>query len=247
MSDSKVYFITGANRGVGLGLVKALKNEGTIFATARKPEAATELNALAKEHKNIHVLKLEITSKSQNEEAAALVKKIAGKVDVLILNAGISESYAPITKVTQEDLDSHYKANVNGSVLPFQAIYPLLKEGSGKTVVFISTAAATLSQFIPFITGAYGPSKAAINHIARQIDTELAPEGFKVAAIHPGLVDSDMGKLGVQKCQEAGIDTSNFPLISPEESGSQIAKTVNGLDKTTGAEFLNYDGTSIPW
>ena len=49
--SSKVYSITGANRGIGLGLVKTLKNEGIVFAATRNPE----LNALAKENKNIHV------------------------------------------------------------------------------------------------------------------------------------------------------------------------------------------------
>ncbi len=50
-ASSKVYFINGANRGIGLNLVKKLKNEGIIFSTARKPETTTEFNVLTKETK----------------------------------------------------------------------------------------------------------------------------------------------------------------------------------------------------
>jgi NAD(P)-dependent dehydrogenase (short-subunit alcohol dehydrogenase family) len=246
-ANSKVYFVTGANRGIGLNLVKTLKNEGIVFATARNPEGATELNELAKENKNIHVIKLDVNSKRDNEKAAEEVKKIVDKVDVLYVNAGIANSYAPITVVEEDDLERHFRTNVFGAIFTFQAIYPLLQKGSDKTVVFVSTIVASLLGFLPFITGSYGPSKAALNHVVRQIDLELKDSGFKVVAIHPGLVSSDMGSLGLEQFKKTGVDISAIPVITPESSASQIVKTVNALDKSTGAEFLNYDGSEAPW
>lgn len=246
-ADSKVYFITGANRGIGLNLVKTLKNEGIIFATTRNPEASTELNDLAKENKNVHVIKLDVTSKRDAEQAAEEVKKIVDKVDVLYVNAGIANSYAPITVIEEDDLDRHFRTNVFGAIFAFQAIYPLLQKGSDKTVVFVSSIAGSVQGFFPMISGSYGPSKAALNHVARQIDVELKDSGFKVVAMHPGLVSSDMGKYGIEHFKKLNIDISAFPSITPESSASQIVKTVNELDKSTGVEFVSYDGSQAPW
>lgn len=251
MSNSKetspVYFITGANRGIGLNLVKNLKNEGIIFATTRKPETATELNELAKENKNIHVIKLDVNSKSENEKAAEEVKKLVDKVDILFVNAGIADSYTPITALEEDNIEKHFRTNVYGAIFTFQAIYPLLQKSSDKRVVFISSIVASLLGFAPFMTGSYGPSKAALNHIVRQIDLELKDSGFKVVAIHPGIVSSDMGNYALGRFEEAGIDVNALPVITPESSASQMIKTVNELDKATGAEFLSYDGSQMPW
>jgi NAD(P)-dependent dehydrogenase (short-subunit alcohol dehydrogenase family) len=245
--NSKVFFIAGANRGIGFNLVKTLKNDGIIFATTRNPEASTELNELAKENKNIHVIKLDVTSKRDAEKAAEEVKKIVDKVDVFYVNAGIANSYAPITVVEEDDLDRHFRTNVYGAIFTFQAIYPLLQKSSDKTVVFISSIAGSVLGFFPMISGSYGPSKAALNHVVRQIDLELNDAGFKVVAMHPGLVSSDMGNYGLEQFKKKNIDVSAFPTITPESSASQIVKTVNALDKSTGVEFVSYDGSQAPW
>ena len=156
-SNLQSIFITGANRGIGLDLVKTLKNEGIIFATTRNPEGATELNELAKENKNIHVIKLDVNSKRDNENAALEVKKLVDKVDVLYLNAGISNNYAPITVVEDDDLERHFRTNVFGAIFTFQAVYPLLLKGSDKTAVFVSTIVASLLGFLSFITSSHVP------------------------------------------------------------------------------------------
>lgn len=241
---SKVYYITGGNRGIGFEFVKAYKNEGTVIATTRNPETSTELSALAKEFPNIHVIKLDVTSQSDNLRAAEEVGKIVDKVDVFIANAGVAESYIPITKVTEDDLHKHFDTNLFGAIYSFQAIYPLLKEGAEKTAVFISTLAGSVSQFAPFITGSYGPSKAALNHVVLQLDNELKSSGFKVIAVHPGLVSTPMGNVAHKKLTDVGLVVET---ITPEFSVAQIVKTIEGLDKSSGAEFLNYDGTPNAW
>lgn len=82
--------VTGANRGIGLGLVTELvkRSDALVFATARSPENADALNLLRKEHNNLEVLKLEATSEADNGAAAAAVKEKAGRVDYLFANAG---------------------------------------------------------------------------------------------------------------------------------------------------------------
>ena len=81
----------------------------------------------------------------------------------------------------------------------------------------------------------------------RQIDLELKGSGFKVVTIRPGVVSSDMGNLGLEQFKKSDVEISAIPVITPESRASQILKTVNALDKSTGAEFLNHDGSQAPW
>ena len=81
--------VSGANRGLGYGLVEKLitKRNVVIFAGVRDLAAATALNELAADHKNLHVMKLTSAGKADNVAAAELVEKLVGKVDVLMANA----------------------------------------------------------------------------------------------------------------------------------------------------------------
>jgi NAD(P)-dependent dehydrogenase (short-subunit alcohol dehydrogenase family) len=90
-SNTATYIVTGANRGIGLEFVKQLSARGdTVFATARNPEAAKDLQALAAE-RNVFIIPLEVTD---SESIKAAAKEIDAKapqgVDVLINNAGIN-------------------------------------------------------------------------------------------------------------------------------------------------------------
>jgi NAD(P)-dependent dehydrogenase (short-subunit alcohol dehydrogenase family) len=102
-----VYLVSGANRGIGksciaifasgvdvaisgLGFVKALatRSDTVVFAGARSPSSATELQEFAKQQKNVHVLKLTSCDEADNQAAAAEIKKVAGALHVVIANAG---------------------------------------------------------------------------------------------------------------------------------------------------------------
>lgn len=138
---------SGANRGIGLSLVKQFQHKGIIFATARAPEKAEELNQLAKENKNIHVIKLDVTSKESSLRAAAEVAEVTDRVGILVVNAGVSQSYRPIEEIDEEDLDKHFKTNVYGAIYTFQAIYPFLKRSLRKEIAFISSVAGSVQGF----------------------------------------------------------------------------------------------------
>lgn len=245
--NSQVYFISGANRGIGLSLVQQFQDKGIVFATARVPEKAKELNELAKENKNIRVIKLDVTSKESTMQAAAEVAKLTDRVDVLVANAGISQSYRPINEIDEEDLDKHFKTNVYGAVYTFQAIYPFLNKSPRKEVAFISSLAGSVQGFFPIRTGSYGPSKAALNHFIRQIHMELKDDGFTIVAIHPGMVESDMGKYGLEVFKKDNVDMSLLPTITPEESASKIAAVLNRLDELNNGKFLSYEGEELSW
>ncbi|KII82622.1 hypothetical protein PLICRDRAFT_68561, partial [Plicaturopsis crispa FD-325 SS-3] len=194
MSSNTVYLVSGANRSIGLGLVKALvlRDNVIIFAGARDPAAATDLQALVKQYPGkVHILKLVSASKEDSEAAAAFVEKVAGHINVIIANAGIAETWAPAHEISIEGVERHFKVNAIGPLVLFQAFYPLLKAApSTPKFVVISTRAGSIESgaAVPLGLSAYGPSKAAVNYLTRKIHFEN--EHLISFAVHPGAVDT---------------------------------------------------------
>ncbi|KAL1669403.1 hypothetical protein GGF50DRAFT_123245 [Schizophyllum commune] len=174
---SLTYLVSGANRGIGLGLVTALagRPNTTVFAGARNPAAATDLNALAAKHpNNLHVLKLVSGDKPGNLAAVEEIRKKAGKLDVVIANAGIGDFFASTLEMKPEEMTRHFDVNVNGTLVLFQATYPLLKESPVRKFIPIGSLVGSVSigsQF-PARMLAYGASKAALHYLTRKIYQE---------------------------------------------------------------------------
>ncbi|KAG8979580.1 hypothetical protein FRB94_011601 [Tulasnella sp. JGI-2019a] len=166
MSASKiVYLISGANRGIGLGLVESLsKNESNIvIGGARDPSKPSGLNDLAKERSNVHVVKLTSANVEDNKGAAKFIEEKFGKLDVVFANAyefcfsasakseairGISNDYTSALTVSLEQVNDHYQVNTVGPLVLFQAVGPLLLKSANPKWVLISTGAASLA--VPF-------------------------------------------------------------------------------------------------
>jgi norsolorinic acid ketoreductase len=239
---TQAWFISGANRGIGLELAKIAVDRGYIvFAGVRIPSKAVVLNNLAAKNPNVHIVKLESVSVSDAHAAAEVVEKVSGGLDVVIANAGIANNWQPVTEIDLSSLDDHYQVNAVGPIILFQALYPLLAKRQTRKFVTVSTMGASIERTIPVPSTVYGSSKAALNYITRSIHKEHSPEGFIVFPIHPGMVDTDMGQ-------------SAAPLFGMEKlpmSAFQSAEAVfNVVDRATAEQsgrFMSYDGTELPW
>ncbi|KAI4294027.1 NAD(P)-binding protein [Schizophyllum commune Loenen D] len=124
MSHLTIYFVTGANRGIGLSIVTALsaRHDAVVFTGARDPSRANDLSALARAHPDrVHVIKVVSADKENNEAAIEEVKRVTGRLDVVIANAGISDSYEPALEVPVEGMNRHFEVNTNGPLVLFQA------------------------------------------------------------------------------------------------------------------------------
>ncbi|KAL1741174.1 hypothetical protein HDZ31DRAFT_84995 [Schizophyllum fasciatum] len=174
---SLTYLVSGANRGIGLGLVTALagRPNTTVFAGARNPASASALNELAAKHpNNLHVLQLVNGDKPGNLAAVEQIRQKAGRLDVVIANAGIGDYFASTLEMKPEEMTRHFDVNVNGTLVLFQATYPLLKESPAPKFVPIGSLVGSVSigsQF-PARMLAYGASKAAVHYLTRKIYQE---------------------------------------------------------------------------
>lgn len=248
--SGRVYFVSGGNRGIGFQFVKLLSSnpENTVIASARDPAKATELQALADSQKNVKIVKLDVSDKASVDALDAQLEDVAKDgIDVLIANAGISQSVLPAIDTAEEVYLRHYRTNVLGPIFLTKALYPYLKLKETKHLTYVSSLAGSIGGFIPFTSSAYGQSKAALNYSIKEISFELGAEGFTAVAMQPGLVDTDMSRAGLKALKEVNPDIveilKDYPNIPAEESAkSQLENIIFKLNKDMNGKFFDYHG-----
>jgi norsolorinic acid ketoreductase len=247
-----IYFITGANRGLGYGFVETLASRANtiVFATTRNPSApsSSDLVTLAKSNPNVHILKLESTSVEDAQAAAEFVKKTTNKIDVVIANAAIAHSYHPILSTPLHKFNDHFQTNAVGVVILFQALHPLLKESSIKKFIPISSMAGTITNRPPFPMAGYGTSKAALNYITAAIHSEHSPEGLIAFPVHPGLVESETGKQGIEVLFGGNPVPAEYETLTPRQSAEKVVEFIDAATvEKHGGRFWSYDGSELKY
>jgi NAD(P)-dependent dehydrogenase (short-subunit alcohol dehydrogenase family) len=165
-------------RPPGLALVQHLvvRENVVVFAGVRDPVSANALNELVSQHKSkIHVIKLLSADEENNRAAAEEIKRVAGRLDVVIANAGILKSPSAVLHAPQENMLQHFTVNVLGPMTLIQATYPLLKAStSTPKFVPISSTVGGIAKgtLFPASQVEYGTSKAALNWMTKKLWTE---------------------------------------------------------------------------
>ncbi|KAM7040259.1 C-signal-like isoform 1-T1 [Acridotheres tristis] len=249
--------VTGANRGIGLGLVQHFlrmpKPPQWIFAGCRDPKGqrAQELQNLASKHPNIIIIPLEIADPSSIKAAVAKVGEHLGGsgLNLLINNAGILKLNTIDTE-TLEDMSEVYTTNTIGPLLMGQAFLPLLKKaaqgslGSGLScnkaaIVNMSSIggsiAASFGWDIMQVTS-YRCSKAALNMLSKCQSLAYKEHGILCVALHPGWVQTDMGS-----------SAGHVPPVTVDDSVQGMLKVLSSLSEKDTGTFLDWEGQVIPW
>lgn len=176
MQDMTTALVTGANRGLGRHFAAELLARGaTVYAGARDPQPI--------DLPGVRPIALDIT----DPEAAAAAAALAGDVDLLVNNAGISTG----AQLLGDLAGVHTEMDVNfwGTLSMVRAFAPVLAANGGGTIVNVASA---LSWFSAPGAGAYAVSKAANWNMSNALRLELAGQGTQVTSVHLGLADTDM-------------------------------------------------------
>ncbi len=220
--------ITGANRGIGLALLRIFAADGwRIHACCRQPDKAKALKTVAGD---IRLHRVDVTD---GLRVASLARELADEaIDVLVNNAGI---YGPRTGFSETDYDDWLKVLAVNTLAPLRLVERFVEHVSRserKLVINVSSRMGSISQNSG---GAYiyRSSKAALNAVTKGLSADLAARGITVVAVHPGWVQTDMGG--------AGAD------IPAETSAAGLRQVIEGLSAKQSGRFLNYDGEEIPW
>ncbi len=220
--------ITGANRGIGLELLRSFAADGwRIHACCRQPDKAKALKAV---DGDIRLHRVDVTD---GLRVASLARDLADEsIDVLINNAGI---FGPRTGFGDTDYDDWLKVLAVNTLAPLRMVERFVEHvgrSERKLVVNVSSRMGSISQSSG---GAYlyRSSKAALNAVTKGLSADLAARGITAVAVHPGWVQTDMGG--------AGAD------IPAETSAAGLRQVIDGLTPKDSGRFLNYNGEEIPW
>lgn len=230
------WVITGANRGIGLGLTSlVLKRGDHAIACMREPEKAEALAAQKDLHGDwLTLLRLDVTDK---DSVAAAAEAVTRPVDVLVNNAGIfgpRGSDSPGQEALDMDFDAFTEVlaiNTLGPLRVSQAFLPQVEAARGKIITITSRMGSLAGSNDGAI--AYRASKAAVNKVMLGLAEAIRPKGIPVLLVHPGWVQTDMGG------KAADITTA--------QSVAGIVSLADKLDMSMSAQFRNYDGSPIAW
>ncbi|KZT53182.1 NAD(P)-binding protein [Calocera cornea HHB12733] len=252
------YVITGANRGLGFGMARQLAEEGNkVIGTARNVEAATALAALP----GVEVVQLDTTDPASCKKAAARVAALAGgTVDVLIANAGYNGTGAfyeldafPSDEVLVSEIENTYRNNVMGNILSINAFLPLVKLGTKKTVVAISSGMGDLEfqEELGYSGNAvYGASKAALSFLIGKYAIRYRKEGMIFFALCPGWVRTSGAEDEPYSTEALRPFIQMLQKVEPSCEGPKSLRAgaaacldvIRGLTAEQSGRFLSYHG-----
>jgi NAD(P)-dependent dehydrogenase (short-subunit alcohol dehydrogenase family) len=198
----QVVLVTGCSTGIGRAFVRELKARGhRPFATARRPESLAEL-----EREGIEALPLDVTDPASIQRAVAGVLQRAGRVDVLVNNAGVN-LFGPVAELTIDEVRAVFETNVLGLVAVTQAVFPHMAERGSGRIVNVGSVVGLLAT--PF-AAAYCASKAAVHTLSEAFRIEAAPFGIDVVVVQPGGVASEIAASGSRVLERFGADSSRY-------------------------------------
>ena len=189
----RVWFITGASRGFGLEIAKAvLEQGGAVVAAARNPDECRErLKSLG----DVLAVRCDVTDRASVALAVDEAARHYGKIDVLVNNAGFGLLGA-MEELDSRELEDVFKTNVFGVHTVTRAILPILREQHSGYIVNISSAGGFTAS--PG-WGAYNSSKFALEGMSESLAQELAPLGIKVLIVEPGPFRTDWAGRSLKK------------------------------------------------
>ncbi len=225
--------ITGCSRGLGLEAAKQyLADDWKVYASCREPDSCPELQALARDYHQLHLLDLDIAN---NDSIDSAVRQLHGQpLDLLIQNAGV---YGPgasrLETVEVEPWIDTLRINSIAPLMVVQRVLDNLRMGYDPTVVLLTSKMGSMTDNLSGGSYIYRSSKAALNSVGKSLAEDLRGEGIKVLLMHPGWVKTDMGGPNA--------------LIDAATSVRSMRQVIAATTLTESGSYLNYDGDPIPW
>jgi 3-oxoacyl-[acyl-carrier protein] reductase len=187
--QNKVAVVTGASKGIGAGIAKALAAEGAkvVVNYASSKEGADRVVAeIEAEGGKAIAVQGDVSKQADIESLFAATKKAFGGLDILVNNAGIY-SFLPLEAVTEEHFHSQFNLNVLGLLLTTKEATKFFGPEGG-SIINISSAVTAL---LPPNSSVYSATKAAVDAITAVLATELGSRNIRVNAINPGMIETE--------------------------------------------------------
>jgi len=233
--------VTGASRGIGAGIARALDAAGARVALAARDEAA--LHAVADTLDNDPVI---LPAELGDPDAPArlagdALARLGGSVDVLVNNAAAAARVST-TELTAELIDRLHAVNVRAPLLLISALIPAMRAAGGGSIINLSSVSGVVGT--PR-RSAYGATKGAIDAATRSLAIELGPDGIRVNSVAPGVVDTALWARnkavpGVIEQVEAQTPLGRWSV--PEDIADVVVFLASDASRFITGETLCVDG-----
>ena len=220
MTNKKVWFVTGAGRGMGVDIAKAALAAGhAVVATGRSIDAVARALGPAND---LLVLKLDVTRPEDAQAAVTAARERFGRVDVLVNNAG--NFYAGFfEEIPPEDFRAQIETNLFGPVNVTRAVLPVLRaQRSGLIVTISSTGGITGQAFV----SAYSAAKFGLEGLMESLAQEIAPFGIRTMLVEPGFFRTEL----------LTDQSTVWPEASIDDYAAKTRETVAGWKKMNGLQ-----------
>jgi NAD(P)-dependent dehydrogenase (short-subunit alcohol dehydrogenase family) len=229
MNDQKVAIVTGSSSGIGLESALLLARNGyNTYATMRSPEKDTSIKtAVQKEGLPIRAVQLDVTDDSSVKNAVDHIISEAGRIDVLVNNAGYGLGGA-FEDLSMEEIKSQYETNLFGLIRVTQAVLPTMRKQRSGRILNLSSGAGIFG----YPGGsAYVSTKFAVEGLSESIAYELEPFGIKVILIEPGFIRTNFANVMVvaKKAQDPASPYSEL-MQKIMASASELAKNASDAE-----------------
>lgn len=243
---NKIALVTGASRGIGRATALALANAGAhvlVHYGKSQKDADTLVAAIRSSGGKADSVGADLAAAGAAADLAAKVRSLIGdRLDVLVLNAGISKS-ARIADYTVGDFDNLFATNVRSPFFLVQQLLPVL--GDGSSIVVISSLGAHMVVGKPGLENpsilAYASTKGALETLVKNWAAILGPRGIRVNAVAPGVIDTDMSNFTKTEAgREAALGMQALKRLGKPEDVADVVAFVASDD----ARWIT--GASIP-
>lgn len=235
--DGKVCAVLGGNSGIGLSAARGFAAEGGLVAITGRDQktldaAAAELGAGAL------AIRSDVASIADNEAAMAQIGDRFGRIDCLVVNAGIGE-FAPATEITPQMWDKVHGVNLRGCFFAAQKALPLLADGG--SIVFTGSIGSILA--VPG-NAVYAASKAGLRAIARILAVELTARQIRVNMVSPGPTETPIiNRSGVPPEAVDGLRQIMINAVPMKRMGEpeEIARAILFLSSSEASFITGID------
>ena len=204
--------VTGCSSGIGLATAQALLDAGHIvYATARRPEALTELA-----ERGAHVLALDVTSEESMTSTVKAVEAEHGRVGALVNNAGYGE-YGTIEETDLEKVRTMFETNVFGLARMSQLVLPAMREAREGRIVNIGSMGGRIT--FP-VGGYYHSTKYAVEALSDALRNEVRGFGIGVSLVEPGLIRTRFGSTALSSDAAVAQDNSPYAALVAASASS---------------------------
>jgi NAD(P)-dependent dehydrogenase (short-subunit alcohol dehydrogenase family) len=215
-SKQKVAVVTGSSSGIGHEISLILARNGfTTYATMRNLQKGSDLKSIAEDEKlHLYFAQLDVTDENSVKTAIQTIHNEAGRIDILINNAGYGLTGA-FEDLSLNEIKTQYETNVFGLIRTTQEVLPIMRKQRSGMIVNISSGVGRFG----YPTGsAYVSTKFAVEGLSECMSYEVEPFGIKVILIEPGVIQTNFFNSSVLAKKSQDPNSPYAPLMKGMEN-----------------------------